>query len=155
MSNATTTLAQSYGAANPLTAIKARIFAFGLDRKIADGADVWSTPTLAARGQYLVSENVRRTVAKELVNLVDQLDVRSDRISFSATVSPTSAVRTQRAELLRLSARLTAERAPGVRGIAALRNLLTDGSGPFYHEVNGQDLEQRLEEIDGWLTARS
>jgi hypothetical protein len=136
---------------HPLAAVVARVRAFGLDRDLAKGVEPSRTAAHAARARQLTSERTRMNIAKELDHLHDRVKPEP-RVMYSAAVKPSRAsVRATQPQLVKLSERLRTADAVEPRGVAALRDLLTDGAGPLYHDGNVEILKQQLVDIDTWL----
>jgi hypothetical protein len=134
-----------------LAPVVARVRAIGLDRDLAKGVEPSHSPVHAARARQLTSERSRLTIAKELDHLQDRLKPEQ-RVSYTAAVKPVrAAVRATQPQLVKLSEQLRTADAVEPRGVAALRDLLTDGAGPLYHDGNVEILKQQLENIDTWL----
>src|ERR1700722_5596926 len=105
---------------NPLVRVSARLRAHALDRRLAEGIEATRSPVYAARGSQLTNGKSRRTLARSLERLVEEVDEPAP-LSFSTVVRP-SRVRVQNArpELLMLAAALRSDEPLPPRGIAAL-----------------------------------
>jgi hypothetical protein len=119
----------------------ARLRGPALDQALISGADPAATPQLAARAVRLTSRSMRSEVARGLDRLAR--DERETRGRWQVLPSRRAAA-VNAPELHALAARL---RGPGplyARGIAMLSRLLTDGVGPAYNDVRGDQLAQGL-----------
>jgi len=126
----------------PFTArVAARVFAGRLDRELIAGADPASRPRLAARASLLTSQSTRDELA-------DGLDV----VLASAQRPPRRARELPRPTPVLANAALLRELASVLRGpsplyapgIARVRRLLTNGTGPMYTSRDGLALEHEL-----------
>lgn len=112
--------------------LAARWRAGSIERRLARGAAPESDAALALRAQALVGTCFRRALAREVQRVV--VDARG-RHAWLARQVPT-----RRREILAVADELEAvvERLRGpepvsARGVAQVRVLLTDGSGPLYY----------------------
>ena len=126
------------------TRLLARLRGGSLDRRLAAGDDPSRSRLLAARAAQLGRPKARLVLARgfESAALAPERQVRSFGIPPARR-----ATRLNRAALLDLAAQL---RDPGVlyvRGIAAARDLLTDGCGPLYTDRRGDALAMAVTEI--------
>ncbi len=141
-------------ARQPLTPLLARLRSHSLDKRLAHGIEPWRTPMLATRARQLTSARRRRSLARCLERLVEQAE-EPPRTSFSAVVHPSRPrVREARPLLLMLAARLRASDPVDPRGVAALKNLLSDGNSPVYTRGDPETLARALQRIERWLDAR-
>lgn len=136
-----------------LAPLLARLCAARLDRQLAAGLEPWSTPVHAARARRLTRERARRTLARSLERLVEQAEEEPSR-SFSNVVRPSRPrVREARPLLLTLASRLRGAAPVHPRGVAALKDLVTDGGGPIYMHGDPDALKIYLETIELWMDA--
>jgi hypothetical protein len=56
--------------------------------------------------------------------------------------------------MLTLASRLRGNAPVAARGMAALKNLLTDGGGPVYTRGNPDELKDCLQAVEEWLHAQ-
>lgn len=139
---------------HPLAPPLARLRAYSLDTKLAHGIEPWRTPVLAARARQLTGDRSRRSLARCLERLVERVE-EPPRLTLSAVVHPSRPrVREARPLLLMLAARLRGGEPVDPRGVAALRNLLTDGNSPVYTRGDPEMLARALQRIELWLDAR-
>ena len=68
---------------------------------------------------------------------------------------PRALVHHARPMLLTISARLRSGGPVNPRAVAALRNLVCDGTGELYVTSEPRSLERRLRTIEGWLDVRN
>jgi hypothetical protein len=115
-----------------LTAVRARVRAGSLDRRLAAGAPPWESPVLAARALQITNERSRRNLARTLERLAERAE-RSAPGSLSAVVPVCrSEVRAALPQIMSVAARLRDDAPVDARGIARLVALLSDGAGPLY-----------------------
>jgi hypothetical protein len=135
-----------------LLSLAARLRGAGLDRQLAVGVEPWRSPLHATRARQLTSHRNRRRLARSLERLIEEAE--SPRHGLTAVVPPAPArVREARPQMLTLSARLRGDRPVAARGIAVLKDLLSDGGGPFYTPGDPETLRRRLRAVDGYLDA--
>ena len=124
-----------------------------LDRELAEGASPEASTVLAARAMRLTSPGYRRDLAASLRRIMlatgERTLVRPAQVA--ASKSPGTAhpprVPLRRARisqsartLTELAARLAAPGPVPVRGVAMVTRLLSEGTGPLYHEASRDDL---------------
>lgn len=111
-----------------------------LDRELAAGVPPERSVLLAVHAQRIVRPRACRGLAATLRRLV---------AGSTAKAVPISGVRVRLAatRLNAVAARLEADGPVAARGVAALRILLSDGSGPLYRTGDGSDLAGRLARI--------
>ncbi|HEX2808910.1 MAG TPA: hypothetical protein VHN80_22320 [Kineosporiaceae bacterium] len=124
--------------------LAARLLAARLDRSLADGASPESSVLLALRAQYLVRPRTRRTLATTLQRILIE-SVRPPRRS----TSPLPLCARQRVvaverEFQELIGRLSAPCPVPACGVAKVRVLLTEGSGPLYRVGQSTDLRSTV-----------
>jgi hypothetical protein len=111
--------------------LAARARAWTLDRELAAGVPSWQSALHAARSRQLTADRSRRALARGLDALVERADWPSPRVT--AAVPPCSEqVREARPLLFRAAARLRGAAPVDARGVAQLRLLLCDGTGPCF-----------------------
>ena len=81
-----------------------------------------------------------RVAAMDDAQLIDVREAYEHRPPHGKMPVRLPAVRRSAAELEDLARRLVAPRPAAVRGIAQVRLLLTDGTGPLYSSRTGEDL---------------
>ena len=122
--------------------LRAHVRVSALDRELAAGASPESSVALALHAARLCGESQRRLLARSLTDVAATSEAPS-RSRLQAPVSRV-AVRRARAELTAVVDRLTASDPVDVRGIARIRNLLADGTGPLYQEASADRLAPEL-----------
>jgi len=132
-----------------------RLEATRLDRELASGTAAWQSRLHAARSLQLTSRRARTAIASALERLAADA-ARPDRArGLSAAVTPcTDQVREAIPMILEISARLRAGTPVDGRGTAALRLLLSDGSGPCYVRIHRLALRDALAHASRSLEAR-
>jgi hypothetical protein len=109
------------------------LFRRQLDRKIANGADLSSSPELTQRARQLVSSAFRAQMAAGLRRTIAAAEQPGQsRLSAQVPVQR-SAILDERAQLVGLALLLTEEEDVSARGVARVRELLTDGRSPLYY----------------------
>ena len=122
--------------------VLARIRATALDAELAAGASPESGVALALHAGHLCRPSQRRLLARSLTQVAAVVETR-DRSRLKVPVcSP--AVRNARGELQAVVERLVAAGPVDVRGVALIRNLLADGTGPLYRESAPDQLRNEL-----------
>ena len=116
-----------------------RLLASRLDRILADGRPPESAFLLAARAQVLVSPAERQSLAYDWTDVLAQ--VRTPR-GFRDPRVPINRddVLANEPGIRNLIDALVASTPGQVRGIAAMRRLLTDGAGPLYNRCCSDSL---------------
>jgi hypothetical protein len=113
-----------------------------LDRALIAGADPTDSTQLAARACKLTSPANRRLLAAGIERL---LRSPTERPSRARLAPPRDTVLAAAEELSNLAELLRGRSPLYARGLAMLRELLTDGAGPLYRR-QPEVLERRLEE---------
>lgn len=109
----------------------ARVLARSLDRELAAGVSARVSGAHAARTGQLTSDRTRRALANRLDRLIERADAPSSR--FQITAAPCRKQVRQAADMMRaIAARLRSAEPVGAQGIASLRTLLSDPTGPLY-----------------------
>lgn len=118
--------------------IAARLRAFDLDRRLAEGVPPERSAALALRARRLVDPRYGERLARRLGDVVHEATIgRTRRASIPVRLDAVAAVS---AEIDDLSRRLVARGAAAVPGIAQVSLLLSDGGGPLYSSRSGEDL---------------
>jgi hypothetical protein len=109
----------------------AHLRASSLDTQLAAGRSPESTQLLATRAEQLVSVTMRRELARNfhhVLDLVDQAPApRSPRVLASR-----ESVKEVEVDLRQMLTKLATPLPTSARGVAMVRLLLTDGTGPLY-----------------------
>jgi hypothetical protein len=130
------------------TRVVARLRGHSLDRALADGADPADCPLLAARAAQLTCRDARRWLADTVERFVLAAELPS-----RGRVSPArGGVRANRAQFLELAARLRDDAPLYARGMAELKLMLRDGTGPAYLDRHGEALSRQLALVFGGLS---
>jgi hypothetical protein len=124
------------------TRMAAYLRRFKLDRALSEGADPSSSGLLAARAAQLAGQSTRADVATGLermaLSIVDPPSRTRVRPSRQAALANQSM-------LLDLAAALRRGGPLYARGIAKLRMIVVDGTGPAYTDRRGEALARALE----------
>jgi hypothetical protein len=128
---------------------RARVSAAALDRELAHGVARDATPALELRARALSQPPVRCELGDQLRRIVSQAH---------QPPGPSARIRARRAgvlaaedELRLLASRLHSRQRVAVVGIAKVRVLLSDGSGPLYYRDSEQDLGAVIREATSAL----
>ena len=129
--------------------VGARLRGGHLDAQIAGGADLDAHPLLAERALLLADIQQRRYLAASYVNLLREYDGPRHRLDSRVPVNLT-VVRGCQTQILAVAEALQGALV-AIRGVAAARELISDGTGPVYYKYSTYDLFERLCEILTWL----
>jgi hypothetical protein len=123
----------------------ARLRASALDHELAAGASPESTVPLAVHAGRLCEPAQRLLLARSLTRIV----AASDAPVRSRLKTPICrrAVHQARPELAALAGRLSASGPVDVHGVARVRTLLADGTGPLYQPAPPGRLRCELAEV--------
>ncbi len=125
----------------------ARLRGPGLDCALAGGADPAGSAQLAARAAWLTSGKARAEIATGLERL---LEAGTETRRWAVRPSPRR-IEANSTELDELAGRLRGPEPLYARGIATLRQLVTDGTGPAYAGRGDDELARRLRVIQGQI----
>ncbi len=100
---------------------------------------------LALHAGRLCRPAQRRLLARSLSRLVAAAEAPAGRRVRAPVCRP--AVRQARAELAAIAGRLSAPGPVGIHGVARVRTLLADGTGPLYQSAPPGRLLRTLEEV--------
>ena len=120
-----------------------RLRAAKLDRALSAGASPYSSPALALRAEALGSPRTRRVLRDALEDLLTQ---RSGRLPGSRVSPARDRVNAARDELAELARRLRPGQPVEARGIARVRELLSDGGGPLFWSGSDEDVGAAVRE---------
>jgi hypothetical protein len=120
----------------------ARLRRPALDRDLAAGASPESSVALAVHARYLCRPEQRRVLGQTLT----EIDAASETPASRRSKAPLAhqAISLARAELSAVAGRLAGPGPVDVRGVARIRNLLADGTGPLYRESGPRHLRNEL-----------
>jgi hypothetical protein len=119
-----------------------RARASALDQELAAGASPESTMALSVHAGRLCNPAERRVLARSLTRIVAASDAPAGRRLKAPVCRP--AVHRARAELAEVTDRLMATGPVDVRGVARVRQLLADGTGPLYRSGPPDELRGAL-----------
>ena len=131
------------------TRIVARILAPRIDRDLARGAPSWSTVAHAPRAVRLTGS--RCSLARSLELLVEHAGQPARLRRTVAILVCREQVRDALVEIMAISALLRSGQPVDARGVAMLRGVLTDGSGPCYVRSHPAALSGALQEVSRCL----
>jgi hypothetical protein len=120
----------------------ARLRAYQLDRQLAVGVPAPARSALAVHQARLVTVAEREAIARTLRQALDDANAGAAPLSSRIPLHPTNIVAAE--DLIdAITLRLHSPRPVSPRGMARLRVVLSDGSGPMYRFGRG-DLSGRL-----------
>lgn len=138
-----------------VTRVRARVRGHSLDRALAGGAAPDSSAGLSVRAHDLIGSRARVSLALGIQRLLAESGDPLRPLTFSVPVCRRK-IRRSRPTLERLAERLVGDEPLDARGLAQVRLLLSDGSGPIYLHPAADDLEPALQramaalEVRGW-----
>jgi hypothetical protein len=118
--------------------IAARVRAFDLDRRLAEGVPPERSAALALRARRLVDPRYAERLARRLHGIVREALLGP--VARGSVPVRLDAVAEASADIDDLARRLLAPGAAAVPGIAQVALLLCDGAGPLYSSRSGEDL---------------
>jgi hypothetical protein len=119
-----------------------RARASALDHDLAAGASPDANVPLAVHARRLCEPGQRRVLARSLARIVAAADAPTARRLRAPVCRP--AVQGARAELAAVAGRLRATGPVDVHGMARIRTLLADGTGPLYRSAAPEQLRNEL-----------
>ncbi len=120
----------------------ARVRASALDRELTAGASPESSVVLALHATHLCGSSQRRLLADSLTRIAAASEVPARSRVKAPVCRP--AVRRACAELQAVVDHLVAPGPVDVRGVARIRSLLADGTGPLYRASPTDHLRTEL-----------
>jgi hypothetical protein len=139
----------------PWVSMLARMRGPWLDRELATGIEPWRSPVHCARSLQITSPRARRALARSLEQILTRADAPARPGELSAAVPLNDrAVQAARLQMLAIAAQLRDGEPVNTRGVAALRDAISDGSGPFYNVLSGDSLVRMLAGIEQSLDVR-
>jgi len=124
--------------------LTARLRTGALDRQLALGASPDATAPLELRAQVLERMSARRELARTLRRLLAEADTRVPHPRSGVVPILRDRIRDASDELRILIERLLAPGPVSVQGVAQIRLLLQDGSGPLFHREARECLRTSL-----------
>ncbi len=122
--------------------VRARLRTSALDEQLAAGASPESSVALALHAGHLCRPQQRRLLARSLNEIALSCEAPA-RGRLKAPVCRHGVTRA-RPELAAVVERLAAAGPVDVRGVARIRSLLADGTGPLYREARPGHLRDEL-----------
>jgi hypothetical protein len=122
--------------------LKARVRAGALDRQLVEGAGPDTSVALALHAARVYGPSQRRILARSLSRLAGSPDSHSARLHVPVDHE---AVRRAYGELEAVADRLDGEGPVSVQGVARIRLLLADGTGPLYRAARPEQLRRELQ----------
>lgn len=120
---------------------RARLRALALDRQLADGVTPEASVALALHTARVYEPSQRRILARSLTRIAHVSQSPPRRLGVPLR---RDAVMQARPELEAVADRLSTDGPVSVRGLARIRLLLADGSGPLYGASSPEELRQEL-----------
>jgi len=124
--------------------VKAAVLADRLDRMLAEGIEPESDVLLAIRAERLVAIRTRHDLARTIGRLVRAATEPEHPLSRASSMAVLSRVREVQPELEDLIDRLLAPVPVPARGMALVRLLLRDGTGPLFRYESHADLRRQV-----------
>jgi len=121
--------------------VRVRLRAVTLDRLLADGAPPEASAALALHATRVYKPAQRRLLARSLSRIACSSDSQPGRLG--APLCREAIVRA-RPEIEAVAERLRTDGPVSVRGVAHIRLLLADGSGPLYGVSRPEQLRREL-----------
>jgi hypothetical protein len=122
----------------------ARLRARRLDRALARGVPAHDSPALSWRAQVLTRPSVTRELGTQLRRLLSEAH-EPGRVLLRVQPEPERLIRVE-ADLRRLASRLDSARPSHPAGVAKVRLLLTDGTGPLYGRGSARALSAAVQD---------
>ena len=119
-----------------------RARAWALDQELVAGASPESNVALSVHAGRLCEPAHRRVLARSLTRIVAASDTPTPRRLKAPVCRP--AVHQARTEFAAVVGRLLATGPVDVRGLARVRTLLADGTGPLYQSAPVEQLRKEL-----------
>jgi hypothetical protein len=123
----------------------ARMRASALDHELAAGASPESSVPLAVHAGRLCEPAQRHLLARSITRIVAASDAPARSRLKTPVCRP--AVQGVRPELAALAGRLSASGPVDVHGVARVRTLLADGTGPLYRPAPPERLRRELAQV--------
>ena len=118
--------------ASPLLGLRVLLRRDVLDRALADGARPDDTPALALRARQLATRREAEHVTERLEAILHELDHPPARALTSRAPLQRAQIIDARPFVANLAQRLRDVEHPHAVGVARVRQLVVDGSGPLY-----------------------
>jgi hypothetical protein len=139
--------------------VKAALLSDRLDRTLAAGVEPETDVLLALRAERLACVRTRNELARAVGRLLRAAAAPEHSLSRAPSMAVLARVREARPELEDLVDHLLAPVPVSARGMALVRQLLRDGSGPLFRYESQGDLRRQvrcasaaLEPAEGWPT---
>jgi hypothetical protein len=129
----------------------ARLLAPWLDRELAGDTEASLSAAHAARARQLANQRTRRALARALDRLIERTDDRQSRFSNWSVRPCTEQVRDATRLIRSTASRLRSDEPLDAVGIARLKTLLRDVSGPCYEPSRPDALTVALQDISNAL----
>jgi hypothetical protein len=127
-------------AATPWERLVARTCAATLDRELASGASPDTTAALALRARALLRPQMQCELGQQVARVLAEGTGSPLRVRGSKVPVRRSSIQAAADIFSELIDRLSGPGPLPVKGIAMVRNLLTDGAGPIYHQGSAEEL---------------
>ena len=127
-----------------------RIFAFSLDRQLADGRSAESSRCLATRARTLVSPKTRRDLAENLEHLL-AVSRRPQTVRTGRAPLRRERIVAVESEVQEMLTMLLSPLPTPARGVAMANLLLGDGAGPLWNHHCPTDLAAAVRQVTAHL----
>jgi hypothetical protein len=135
---------------HPTAWLLAHMRALWIDRELAQGVAPWRSPAHAARALQLTTSLRRRALAAGLERLVEHSEQPPSRFRHSGPIPPCrEQVREAAPVIFAITSRLRDGAPLDARGVALLKDVITDGAGPCYEHSRRDALNDALESSVG------
>jgi len=124
----------------------ARMLGRSLDRELAAGVSARASRAHAARAGQLTADRTRRAVAHALDRLIDQAERPPSRFRITATPCAEQ-VREAEGMIRAIAVRLRSAEPLDARGVARVKTLLSDPTGPCYASGGADALTVALHDV--------
>jgi hypothetical protein len=127
--------------------LECHLLADRLDRTLAAGVQPETDVLLAMRAERIACLTMRRQLARSVRRLIDASADTRTSVYAPRSMAVLPRVAACRADFEELESHLLAPAPLSARGVARVRMLLRDGSGPLYRYESRQDLRRLVRDV--------